>query len=77
MSIRFVIRIAFQVVLTPRVVKESGKLEYLNKMFNSGKPIYIEFVGKVVGSMKYQLTAQDIAQVKDLLKFVNELQGGF
>lgn len=70
-------RYCFDVIMTPRVVKESGKLEYLNKMFSSGKPIFIEFRGKVVGSMKYQLTAQDIAQVKDLLKFVNELQGGF
>ena len=70
-------RYSFSVVMTPRVVKESGKLEYLNKMFNSGKPIYIEFRGRVIGSMKYQLTAHDIARVKDLLKFINELQVGF
>ena len=68
---------AFGVVMTPRVVKETGKFEYLNKMFSSGKPIYIEFVGRGIGSMKYRLTAQDIARVKDLLKFIKDLQGAF
>lgn len=70
-------RYAIQVVMTPRIVKESDKFESLNKLFNSGKPIYIEFRGDMISPMKYQLTEQDIVRVKDLLKFIYDLQGKF
>lgn len=54
---------------------KSDNLQYLEKMINSGKKIYVEFTGSGAEPVKHWLYGVEIEQLKDLVKFIKELHG--
>lgn len=54
---------------------KSDNLQYLEKMINSGKKLYIEFGGQGAEAIKHWLYGVEIEQLKDLIKFIKELHG--
>lgn len=54
---------------------KSDNLQYLEKMINSGKKLYIEFGGQGEETVKHWLFGVEVNQLKDLINFVKELYG--
>lgn len=54
---------------------KSDNLQYLEKMINSGKKLYIEFGGQGEETIKHWLYGVEIEQLKDLVNFIKELHG--